>query len=236
MNRVINYRYCVNRSLVAAPTYKQDEDMNDRSAAATQPIRIGEKAPDFCARTTLGERSLSEYRGQWLILFSHPADFTPVCTTEFIALAKSAGDFAAAGCALLGLSVDSIYAHMAWVTAIKLNYGVNVPFPIIEDSSMAIGRAYGMIDDASIDSAKVRSTYFINPDGMVRAITTYPHNVGRSVSEMLRLLRALQITEGGEALAPEGWQPGDRLLALPMINSAEIEVEADWFCHLADTK
>lgn len=193
-------------------------------------------APDFRARTTLGERSLSEYRGQWLILFSHPADFTPVCTTEFIALAKSADEFEAAGCALLGLSVDSIYSHIAWVTAIKHKFGVNVPFPIIEDPSMAIGHAYGMIDNAAVDSAAVRSTYFIDPDGVIRAITTYPHNVGRSVIEMLRLLRALQATEGGEVLAPEGWQPGDRLLALSIIDSAEIGVDDDWFCHLSDAK
>ena len=210
--------------------------MTDMLAAPSQPIRIGETAPDFRARTTLGERSLSEYRGQWLILFSHPADFTPVCTTEFIALATAFGEFEAVGCALLGLSVDSIYSHIAWVTAIKHKFGVNVPFPIIEDPSMAIGRAYGMIDDAAIDSAKVRSTYFIDPEGVVRAITTYPHNVGRSVSEMLRLVRALQATDGGEALAPEGWQPGDRLLALPIIDSAAIGTEDDWFCHLADAK
>lgn len=210
--------------------------MNDTPATTSQPIRIGEKAPDFRARTTLGERSLSEYRGQWLILFSHPADFTPVCTTEFIALAKSADEFAAAGCALLGLSVDSIHSHIAWVTAIKHQFGVNVPFPIIEDPSMAIGRAYGMIDDAAIDSATVRSTYFIDPEGVIRAITTYPHNVGRSVREMLRLLRALQATESGEALAPEGWQPGDKLLSLPIIDSAEIGVDDDWFCRLADAK
>lgn len=210
--------------------------MTDAPATPSQSIRIGEKAPNFRARTTLGERSLSEYRGRWLILFSHPADFTPVCTTEFIALATSAEDFGAAGCALLGLSVDSIYSHIAWVTAIKHKFGVNVPFPIIEDPSMAIGRAYGMIDDAAVDSAAVRSTYFIDPEGVVRAITTYPHNVGRSVSEMLRLLRALQATEGGEALAPEGWQPGDRLLALPMIDSGEIGNDDDWFCHLVDAK
>lgn len=210
--------------------------MTDMQAAPSQPIRIGETAPDFRARTTLGERSLSEYRGQWLILFSHPADFTPVCTTEFIALATAFEEFEAVGCALLGLSVDSIYSHIAWVTAIKHKFGVNVPFPIIEDPSMAIGRAYGMIDDAAIDSAKVRSTYFIDPEGVVRAITTYPHNVGRSVSEMLRLVRALQATDGGEALAPEGWQPGDRLLALPIIDSAAIGTEDDWFCHLADAK
>lgn len=201
--------------------------MNDTPATPSRPIRIGENAPDFRARTTLGERSLSEYQGRWIILFSHPADFTPVCTTEFIALAKSADEFEAAGCALLGLSVDSIYSHIAWVTAIKHKFEVNVPFPIIEDPSMAIGRAYGMIDDAAIDSSKVRSTYFIDPEGVVRAITTYPHNVGRSVSEMLRLLRALQATADSEALAPEGWQPGDKLLALPIINSAEIGVDAD---------
>jgi len=122
------------------------------------------------------------------------------------------------------------------VTAIKHKFGVNVPFPIIEDPSMAIGRAYGMIDDAAADSAAVRSTYFIDPDGIIRAITTYPHNVGRSVSEMLRLLRALQATQGGAGLAPEGWQPGDKLLAMPIINSAEIRGGDDWFCHLADTK
>lgn len=210
--------------------------MTDTPATPSQPIRIGKNAPGFRARTTLGERSLSEYRGQWLILFSHPADFTPVCTTEFISLAKSADQFEAAGCALLGLSVDSIYSHIAWVTAIKHKFGVIVPFPIIEDPSMAISCAYGMIDDAAIDSATVRSTYFIDPEGVVRAITTYPHNVGRSVSEMLRLLRALQATEGSEALAPEGWQPGDSLLALPRIDSAEIGVDDDWFCRLADAK
>lgn len=222
--------------MVAAPTHQRDEEMTDTPALPSRPIRIGEKAPDFRARTTLGERSLSAYQGQWLILFSHPADFTPVCTTEFIALAESAEEFEAAGCALLGLSVDSIYAHIAWITAIKHKFGVIVPFPIIEDPSMAIGRAYGMLDDAAVDSSAVRSSFFIDPAGVVRAITTYPHNVGRSVREMLRLLRALQATEGGEVLAPEGWQPGDRLLALPIIDGAEISVDDDWFCHLADAK
>ena len=210
--------------------------MNDTPALPSSPIRIGETATDFRARTTLGERSLSEYRDQWLIFFSHPADFTPVCTTEFIALAKSAAEFEAAGCALLGLSVDSIHSHIAWVNAIKRKFGIHVPFPVIEDPSMAIGRAYGMIDDTAVDSAAVRSTYFIDPDGIIRAITTYPHNVGRSVSEMLRLLNALQATQGGAGLAPEGWQPGDKLLALPVINSTEISVDDDWFCHLADAK
>lgn len=222
--------------MVAAPTHQQDEDMTDTPAQPSRSIRIGEKAPDFRARTTLGDRSLSQYQGRWLILFSHPADFTPVCTTEFIALAKSAEEFEAAGCALLGLSVDSIYSHLAWVTAIKQKFGVIVPFPIIEDPSMAVGRAYGMIDDNAVDSAAIRSTYFIDPTGIVRAITTYPHNVGRSVSEMLRLLRALQATEGGDTLAPEGWQPGDRLLTLPKLDSTEIAVDDVWFCHLAESK
>ena len=221
---------------MAAPTHKPDEEMTDTPAQLSRPIRIGEKAPDFRARTTLGERSLSAYQGRWLILFSHPADFTPVCTTEFIALATSAEEFESAGCALLGLSVDSIYAHIAWVTAIKQKFGVIVPFPIIEDPSMAIGRAYGMIDDAAVDSAAMRSSFFIDPKGVVRAITTYPHNVGRSVSEMLRILRALQATEGDEVLAPEGWQPGDKMLSIPIIEGAEIGVDDDWFCHLVDAK
>jgi peroxiredoxin 2/4 len=221
---------------MAAPTEIQDEEMTDTLAQSSQPIRIGEKAPNFRARTTFGEQGLSDYQGRWLILFSHPADFTPVCTTEFIALAKSAADFEAAGCALLGLSVDSIYSHIAWVTAIKHKFGVDVPFPIIEDPSMAIGRAYGMIDDAAVDSAAVRSTFFIDPEGVIRAITTYPHNVGRSVREMLRLLQALKATEGGNGLAPEGWQPGDRVLAMPTLTSIEIGADDDWFCQLAEVK
>ena len=112
-----------------------------------RPLRLGDAAPNFTARTTMGQTSLADYRGRWLILFSHPADFTPVCTTEFVALARAADRFSALDCALLGLSVDSLYAHIAWVKAIEQAFGVQISFPIVEDPSMAIGKAYGMIDE-----------------------------------------------------------------------------------------
>ena len=205
--------------------------MSEPQAQISNPLRIGETAPDFRARTTMGEKSLSDYRGQWLIFFSHPADFTPVCTTEFVALAKASTDFAAADCALLGLSVDSLYSHLAWVRAIEEQFGTKIEFPIVEDPSMAVGRAYGMIDDSAVDSTAVRSTYFIDPEGVVRAITTYPHNVGRSVAEMLRLLLALQAVSDGQYVAPENWHPGQELLSPPALTADSMTQRSDWFCH-----
>ena len=176
------------------------------------PLRLNDRAPDFTARTTMGQRSLSDYRGRWLLLFSHPADFTPVCTSEFVALARHAEAFAALQCDLLALSVDSLYAHLAWLKDIHDRFGVTVPFPIIEDPSMAIGQAYGMIDPTAPDSATVRATYVLDPQGVVRAIIWYPMNVGRSVEELLRLVTALQAAEQTGASAPEGWRPGASLL------------------------
>ena len=180
--------------------------------APPRPLHIGDLAPGFQARSTLGELQLSDYRGKWLVFFSHPADFTPVCTSEFVAIAKAAEAFDALDCALLGLSVDSLYSHLAWVRAIRQAFSLTVPFPIVEDPSMAIGRAYGMIDPQSDDSSAVRATYFIDPEGVIRAMTWYPLNIGRSVDEMLRMLAALQRTAGGDVLAPAGWHPGDDLL------------------------
>jgi peroxiredoxin 2/4 len=180
-----------------------------------RPLRIGDVAPGFQARSTLGEMRLADYRGRWLVFFSHPADFTPVCTSEFVGIAKAAEDFAALDCALLGLSVDSLYSHLAWVREIREAFDVTIPFPIVEDPSMVIGRAYGMIEPDAADSSAVRATYFIDPEGVIRAMTWYPLNVGRSVDEMLRMVAALKRTAGGDVLAPEGWRPGDVLLAAP---------------------
>jgi peroxiredoxin (alkyl hydroperoxide reductase subunit C) len=179
----------------------------------------------------MGDKSLSDFRGRWLIFFSHPADFTPVCTTEFVALARASADFDAADCALLGLSVDSLYSHLAWVKAIEEQFDTKIGFPIVEDPSMVVGRAYGMIDDAAVDSTAVRSTYFIDPEGLVRAITTYPHNVGRSVAEMLRLLQALQAVSKGPNVAPENWHPGQALLSPPALTAESIAGQSNWFCH-----
>ena len=178
-------------------------------------LRIGDLAPNFRARTTLGERSLDQFRGRWLVFFSHPADFTPVCTSEFVALAREAKTFDAMDCALLGLSVDSLYAHVAWVRAMQEAFDVTVSFPVVEDPSMAIGRAYGMIDETAQDSSAMRASYFIDPDGVIRATTWYPLTVGRSVQEMVRMVMALQRTASGEVMTPEGWQPGGELLLPP---------------------
>ncbi|WP_025813177.1 peroxiredoxin, partial [Komagataeibacter kakiaceti] len=162
-----------------------------------RPLRIGDVAPDFQARTTKGEVRLSDFRGRWLVLFSHPADFTPVCTSEFIALARAADRFAALDCALLGLSVDSLYAHLAWLDAIQDRFGVEIPFPLVEDPSMAVARAYGMLDPTAQNSATVRATYVIDPAGTIRALLWYPMTVGRSVDELLRLVAALRRSDEG---------------------------------------
>lgn len=206
------------------------------SSSPHRPLRIGDVAPQFRARTTQGEIALSDYRGRWAVFFSHPADFTPVCTSEFVSLARAAPQFEAMDCALLGLSVDSLYAHLAWVRAIRERFEVTVPFPIVEDPSMAIGHAYGMIDANSQDSSAVRATYFIDPDGVIRAMTWYPMTVGRSVDEMLRMVAALKRTTSGEVLTPEGWRPGYDILLPPAQDQAaafSAPPEAEWFYRTA---
>lgn len=191
------------------------------------PLRIGMPAPDFCARSTHGDIRLSDLRGRWVLLFSHPADFTPVCSTEFVALARRCGDFSALDCQLIGLSVDSLYAHLAWARELEALFEQPITFPILEDPTMAIGRAYGMIDETSADSTTMRSSFFIDPAGTIRAITCYPHNVGRSVDEMLRLLRALIEADRRDVLTGEGWQPGEPCLIAPQTDYRG----ADWFCR-----
>ena len=186
--------------------------MSDPSLDTAHPPRLNAPAPGFAARATTGPVTLSAFRGRWLVFFSHPADFTPVCTSEFIALARAAPEFEALDCALLGLSVDSLYAHIAWLRDIEARFGVKVAFPLVEDSAMVIARAYGMIDEAAGSSATVRATYVIDPAGIIRAIVWDPAHVGRSVDELLRLAAAEQAAEREEASTPEGWRPGDALL------------------------
>lgn len=193
-----------------------------------RPLRLGDRAPDFRARTTAGDLQLSSLRGRWVIFFSHPADFTPVCSTEFTELARRQAEFDAVGCMLVGLSVDSLHSHWAWIRALQEVFGVRVRFPIVEDPSMAIGRAYGMIDEQSRDSTTMRTTFFIDPEGVIRATTCYPHDVGRSVEEMLRLLKALQKVSSAPALTPEGWTEGRPVLRLPPDTP---DAGPDWFCR-----
>lgn len=188
------------------------EKMVAAEERASAALRINGKAPGFTARSTAGDVSLSSYKGRWLLFFSHPADFTSVCTSEFIALARASDKFAKLNCDLLGLSVDSLYSHVAWLRDIERSFGVKVTFPLIEDSAMVVARAYGMLDDSSENSGTVRATYVIDPEGIIRAIVWYPMNVGRSVEELLRLVEALQTSERECALTPEGWHPGDALV------------------------
>lgn len=205
--------------------------------AERQCLRIGDRAPDFAARSTAGLINFADYRGRWVLLFSHPADFTPVCTSEFVALAKAADRFAALDCALLAMSVDSLYAHFAWVRAIYESFGVKVQFPVIEDPTLVIGHAYGMVAEAASDSSTVRSNFFIDPDGIIRAITSYPLNIGRSVEEMLRMLAALQAADRTGDLAPEGWQPGEAMLRQPHPDLGNIFVDdssTGWFLSRKD--
>jgi peroxiredoxin (alkyl hydroperoxide reductase subunit C) len=208
--------------------------MNDQN---TMPppcagLRIGDLAPDFEARSTIGPVRLSAYRKRWLVLFSHPADFTPVCTTEFVALAREASAFEARDCALMALSVDSLFSHFAWLRMIRDRFGVEVRFPIVEDPTLVIGRAFGMVSPQDNDSATVRTTFFIDPEGVIRAMTCYPANLGRSVPEMLRILDGLQAIDTHGALAPANWQPGEPMLAPPAHDLDEVYAADDitgWF-------
>jgi len=185
--------------------------------------RLNEPAPDFEAKTTFGTRKLADYRGRWLILFSHPADFTPVCTTEFVAFAKAWDKFQALDCDLLGLSIDSNYAHLAWTRNIEDRFGVKVPFPVIEDVGMAVAASFGMIHPGASETATVRAAFFIDPNGIVRAMVYYPMTNGRSVDEFLRLLEGLQTTDRFQVSTPEGWRPGDKVVVPPPKTRDELE-------------
>ena len=193
--------------------------------------RIGEPAIPFRVRTTMGERRLEDYRGRWLLFFSHPADFTPVCTSEFVALAKAFPRFQEMGCDLLGLSVDSVFAHVAWLRAIREGFGVEIPFPVAEDISMAVAHAYGMLHPADTDTSTVRATFLIDPAGVVRMLSYYPLTNGRDAGELLRVLAALRETDSSGLSTPAGWRPGEAGVLPPPATVAEADrrVGAVWF-------
>jgi len=190
------------------------KDVIDTPVEAIGP-QLNKPAPAFTAPTTHGTKSLDDYKGQWLVLFSHPADFTPVCTTEFMAFARKSEDFAAMNTALLGLSIDSTFSHIAWERSIKEKFGVDITFPIIADLSMTVANAYGMIQPGASDTSAVRATFIIDPEGVLRAMVYYPMNAGRSVDEIFRLVTALQTAEEHACAMPENWQPGDKVIVPP---------------------
>ena len=199
--------------------------MTDQTAPAMP--RINERAPAFKAKTTHGERSLDDYRGKWLVLFSHPADFTPVCTTEFMGFAKAADRFQALNCELLGLSIDSVHSHIAWMRSIEEKFGVEIPFPIIDDLSMNVAKAFGMIHPGASDTSAVRATFIIDPEGVIRAMVYYPMSNGRSVEEFIRLLTALQTSDANKVATPENWQPGEPVIVPPPATAEAAKARKD---------
>ena len=207
----------------------------DITTAAMGP-RMNQAAPDFDAVTTYGNKKLSDYQGKWLVLFSHPADFTPVCTTEFIAFAKRQDEFTSLNTELLGLSIDSHYSHLAWVRNIKEKFNVDVNFPIIADLDMKVANAYGMIQPGASDTSAVRATFIIDDKGILRAMVYYPMTNGRSIDEIVRLVTALQTSDANGIATPEGWQPGDKVIVPPPATAEAAEARmnegyecTDWY-------
>ncbi|QHQ62942.1 peroxiredoxin [Anaerocolumna sedimenticola] len=178
-------------------------------------VSIGMKAPDFNALTTFGPMKLSDYKGRWVVLFSHPGDFTPVCTTEFIAFAQANDQFEALNTNLIGLSIDSNPSHLAWVNQIYLLTGVQIPFPVIADRMAEVAKLYGMIAPDASKQETVRNVFFIDPDQVIRAILIYPLTNGRNISEILRLLTALQTTDRCKVVTPANWQPDKSAMVPP---------------------
>lgn len=190
----------------------------EKTETVTMP-RIGEKAPSFKAVTTQGEINFPEqYKGSWVILFSHPADFTPVCTSEFMTFASMEEKFSDANCKLVGLSVDGLYSHIAWLRTIKekIEYkgmkNVEVKFPLIEDITMEIAKKYGMIQPGESNTKAVRAVFFIDPKGIIRAMIYYPLSLGRNFDELYRVIIGLQTADSFSVALPADWRPGDEVI------------------------
>ncbi|GAP08016.1 MAG TPA: peroxiredoxin [Anaerolinea thermolimosa] len=187
--------------------------MSEMSVQTPAPFpRLNEPAPEFEAVTTHGVVRLSDFRDSWLILFSHPADFTPVCTTEFIAFAEIYPELQKRGVELLGLSIDSVYSHIAWLRNIEEKTGVKIPFPVIADLNKEVATKYGMIQPGASKTEAVRAVFIIDPKGILRAMIYYPLTTGRNMAEILRLIDALQTSDRHGVATPANWKPGDKVI------------------------
>jgi peroxiredoxin (alkyl hydroperoxide reductase subunit C) len=221
-------------------------EQNQEQQVVSMP-RIGDPAPEFKAVTTQGEiRFPGDYKGSWVILFSHPADFTPVCTSEFMTFASMEDKFAQANCKLVGLSVDGLYSHIAWLRTIKekIEYRgmkeVEVTFPLIEDITMNVAKKYGMIQPNEDSTKAVRAVFFVDPKGIIRAIIYYPLSLGRNFEELYRALIALKTSDEFNVATPADWQPGDDVIISPAGScgsakdrmegkDADVDECKDWF-------
>ena len=223
--------------------------MEENKAVEQEVVRlplIGDPAPSFRAKTTMGEINFpKDYKGKWVILFSHPADFTPVCTTEFMTFAHMQEDFRKLNTELIGLSIDSIYAHIAWLRTIKEKIEFNgmknieVMFPVIEDLKMDVSKKFGMVQPSVSSTQAVRAVFIMDPEAKVRAILYYPLTTGRNMDEIKRMIIAMQKADKEQIATPANWQPGDDVIVPPpgSCGSAKDRVESqsddqyclDWF-------
>lgn len=215
---------------------------NQNVVAPPSLPRIGDKAPAFKAVTTQGPIDFpAQYAGSWVILFSHPADFTPVCTSEFMTFASLEARFTELNCKLVGLSVDGLYSHIAWLRTIKdkIEYkgmkNVEVKFPLIEDITMEVAKLYGMIQPGESSTKAVRAVFFIDPKGMIRAMVYYPLSLGRNFDELQRVLQALQTADAFSVATPADWRPGDDVIVPPAgscgVAKERMDNQKDMTCH-----
>lgn len=195
----------------------------DNQVVQTMP-RIGDKAPDFTALTTTGPITFSEFnKGSWVIMFSHPADFTPVCTTELSAFALDKKFYQERNTKLIGLSIDSIHSHLAWVNNVREKTDVYMDFPIIADLDMKVAHLYGMLHPGESETAAVRAVFVIDPKGLIRLILYYPLNIGRNMEEIKRILIALQTADEKKVALPVNWKPGDKAIVPPPKTLVEMD-------------
>ncbi len=221
-----------------------DNNMQSTTEHFRMPL-IGDMAPSFTAATTQGPINFpADYKGKWVILFSHPADFTPVCTTEFMTFASMADEFKAINTELVGLSVDSLYAHIAWLRRIQeLEWNgkknIEVKFPLIEDIKMDVANKYGMIQPGQSNTQAVRAVFVVDPEGKIRLILYYPLSTGRNFDEIKRAIMALQKADADAIATPADWRPGDDVIVPPpgscgvakdrMENQDDDQYCLDWF-------
>ncbi len=201
-----------------------------------QMPKIGDIAPDFEANTTRGKIKFSDFaKDKWIVMFSHPADFTPVCTTEMSGFAERKSEFTALNTELMGLSIDSIHSHLAWVNNVKEKTGVYFDFPIIADIDMKVSKLYGMLQPNESETAAVRAVFFIDQSKKIRLIMYYPLNVGRNMDEILRVLEALQVSDKHKVAMPLNWKKGDKVIVPPPKTLEEMEKRiADKSCEKID--
>ncbi len=190
--------------------------------------RIMELAPNFEANSTYGLLRLSDYitSGKWVMLFSHPSDFTPVCSTEFVEFARRQAEFDKLNVQPIGVSIDSLHSHIAWVMDLERMTGVKITFPIVVDLDQKVSTAYGMVHEAVSDTATVRAVFAIDPKGMIRAMMYYPTQLGRNVDELLRMFEALQFSDLNGVSCPANWKPGDPVVVAAPATQAEAEKRA----------